>query len=175
MKMSVLQQQIQAILFASGDPYDQSKLADFLNLDFKTLAKLIDGINNEFLDVKIPLQILKLDESYQMTSREEFGPIIKDALEIKKNTPLSQAALEVLAIIAYNQPVTKSFIEQVRGIDSGTVVNSLLSKELVMEAGRLELPGKPIAYKTTPNFLRCFSISSIEALPAIPERANLIQ
>lgn len=90
------------------------------------------------------------------------------ALEVKNNTPLSQAALEVLAIIAYNQPVTKSFIEQIRGVDSSSVVNALVAKELVQEMGRLEIPGRPISYGTTEHFLRCFGMKSIETLPKLP-------
>lgn len=95
--------------------------------------------------------------------------MIREALEVKNNTPLSQAALEVLAIIAYNQPVTKSFVEQIRGVDSSSVVNSLVAKGLVQEMGRLEIPGRPISYGTTEHFLRCFGMQSIETLPKIPQ------
>lgn len=91
-------------------------------------------------------------------------------MEIKKNTALSPAALEVLTIVAYNQPVTKSFVEQVRGVDSSGTVNSLVDKKLLTEAGRLDLPGRPIAYKTTDAFLRAFQISSLEELPELPEQ-----
>lgn len=113
--------------------------------------------------------ILDLDQSYQMVTREEYAAVIREALEVKNNTPLSQAALEVLAIIAYNQPVTKSFVEQIRGVDSSSVVNSLVAKGLVQEMGRLEIPGRPISYGTTEHFLRCFGMQSIETLPKIPQ------
>ena len=89
-------------------------------------------------------------------------------LASRKNVPLSGAAMEVLAIIAYNQPVTKSFVEQVRGVESGQIVNNLVEKALVEEAGRLDVPGRPITYRTTPNFLRCFGISSLAELPPLP-------
>lgn len=171
--MNSLQQKIQAVLFASGEPYEAAKLAQILQVDKRTLSGLVHSVNDGFEKSKSPFQILELGSSYQMTTKAEFGAIIKEALEVKRNTPLSQASLEVLAIIAYNQPVTKSFIEQVRGIDSGSIVNTLVAKELVTEAGRLELPGRPVAYQTTPNFLRCFGMSGIEALPKIPERVAI--
>lgn len=101
--------------------------------------------------------------------------VIRQALEVKNNTPLSQAALEVLAIIAYNQPVTKSFIEQIRGVDSSSVVNALVAKELVQEMGRLEIPGRPISYGTTEHFLRCFGMKSIETLPKLPQSTQNAQ
>lgn len=160
-------QQLQAVLFASGEPYEAAKLAQVLGLDRTTLERLVDSVNESYK--KFPFQILRLGECYQMTTKEQYAPIIKEALEIRRDASLSQAALEVLAIIAYNQPVTKSFVEQVRGVDSGSVVNSLVAKELVEEAGRLEIPGRPIAYRTTANFLRCFGMKDIQALPRIPE------
>ena len=104
-----------------------------------------------------------------MVTGEEYAAVMREALEVKNNTPLSQAALEVLAIIAYNQPVTKSFVEQIRGVDSSSVVNSLVAKGLVQEMGRLEIPGRPISYGTTEHFLRCFGMQSIETLPKIPQ------
>ena len=109
-----------------------------------------------------------------MTSKPEFAPYIKSALETRRQTPLTQAALEVLAIVAYNQPVTKSFVEQVRGVDSSGVVNSLVERDLLEEYGRLDLPGRPIAYKTTENFLRCFGMNDISGLPPIPDSSGQI-
>ena len=105
-----------------------------------------------------------------MSSRTEYAEIIRDVLELRKNTPLSSAAFEVLAVIAYNQPVTKSFIEQVRGVDCSGVVTTLIEKGLLEERGRLELPGKPLLYGTTKNFLRCFSISDLSELPPLPQK-----
>ena len=140
-KLSELEKSIQAILFASGEPYEKDRLAKILEIDRDTLEKIIERINE--LYKKTAFVILELDQSYQMVTRAEYAQVIQKALEVKNNTPLSQAALEVLAIIAYNQPVTKSFIEQVRGVDSGSVVNSLVAKGLVEEQGRLEIPGRP--------------------------------
>ena len=104
-----------------------------------------------------------------MCTNPDFADYIKKALEIKKNIPLSQAAMEVLAIIAYNQPVTKSFVEQVRGVESSQIVNNLVEKGLVEEAGRLDVPGRPISYKTSINFLRCFGLSGLDKLPPLPD------
>ena len=104
-----------------------------------------------------------------MVSKKEFAPQIRTVMDLRRNTPLSQAALEVLAVVAYNQPVTKAFVEQVRGVDCSGVIGSLTTKGLVEEKGRLELPGRPLLYGTTENFLRCFNISSLDELPPLPE------
>lgn len=159
---------LQAVLFTSGEPMEGSRLAKLFSVNTEVIDHLIDSINDDY--ESLPFQILKLGGSYQMVTRPEHGDIIREALEAKHNAPLSQAAMEVLAIIAYNQPVTRAFIEQVRGIDSSSVVSSLVSKGLVAEAGRLEIPGRPIAYETTPAFLRSFGMNDIEALPQIPLR-----
>ena len=159
---------IQAVLFASGEPMEASRLAKLFSVNTGVVENLIDAINDDY--ESLPFQILKLGSSYQMVSRPEHADIIRQALEAKQNAPLSQAAMEVLAIIAYNQPVTRNFIEQIRGIDSSSVVSSLVNKGLVAEAGRLEIPGRPIAYETTATFLRCFGMKDIEALPKIPQR-----
>lgn len=159
---------IQAVLFASGDPIEISRLSKLFSVNPTVIEHLVDDINDSY--ASFPFQILKLGDSYQMVSKAEYADVIRQALESKHNAPLSQAAMEVLAIIAYNQPVTRNFIEQVRGIDSSSVVSSLVSKGLVAEAGRLEIPGHPIAYKTTPTFLRSFGMKDIEALPRIPDR-----
>lgn len=172
-KLSELEKSIQSILFASGEPYEKDRLAKILEIDRDTLEKIIERINE--LYKKTAFVILELDQSYQMVTRAEYAQVIQKALEVKNNTPLSQAALEVLAIIAYNQPVTKSFIEQVRGVDSGSVVNSLVAKGLVEEQGRLEIPGRPISYGTTEHFLRCFGMKNIEALPKLPQQTQMQQ
>lgn len=162
---------IQAILFAAGEPMEASRLAKIFSVNTSVIDNVINTINDDY--EAFPFQILKLGDSYQMVTRSEYGDVIREALEAKHNAPLSQAAMEVLAIIAYNQPVTRAFIEQIRGIDSSSVVSSLVSKGLVAEAGRLEIPGRPIAYETTPAFLRCFGMKDIEALPKIPQREAL--
>ena len=159
--ISELEKSVQAILFAAGDPYEKERLTKLLGINRETLDQVVQRVND--LYQQTAFVILDLDQSYQMVTREEYAAVIREALEVKNNTPLSQAALEVLAIIAYNQPVTKSFVEQIRGVDSSSVVNSLVAKGLVQEMGRL------ISYGTTEHFLRCFGMQSIETLPKIPQ------
>lgn len=161
---------IEAIIFAYGEPIETSKISEVAQIEPEMVEKLIKLLNDKYQSTNSSLKILKLNDSYQFTTRREFAPYIKLALETKRNAVLSQAALEVLTIIAYNQPVTKSFVEQVRGVDSSSVVNSLVEKELLEEDGRLDLPGRPVAYKTTANFLRCFQLTSLEELPPLSNR-----
>ncbi|MBO4876959.1 MAG: SMC-Scp complex subunit ScpB [Ruminococcus sp.] len=161
---------VEAILFASGEPIELYRLSEASGVDVGTLPSLIRLLNERYDDYGSGITIKKLESSYQMCSREEYAPQIRAALETKKNTPLSNAAMEVLTIIAYNQPVSKSFVENVRGVDSSSVVNNLVEKGLVEEAGRLDVPGRPIVYRTTPVFLRTFGLSSVSELPPIPGR-----
>lgn len=159
---------IEAILFASGDPIEIYRLSEASGVDVGTIPRLVRLLNERYDDCGSGLCIKKLDSSYQMCTREEFAPMLKTALETKRSTPLSNAAMETLTIIAYNQPVSKGFIENVRGIDSSSVVNNLVEKGLIEEAGRLDIPGKPIVYRTTPVFLRSFGLASTDDLPILP-------
>ena len=159
---------IEAILFASGDPIEIYRLSEASGVDVGTIPRLVRLLNERYDDCGSGLCIKKLDSSYQMCTREEFAPMIKTALETKRSTPLSNAAMETLTIIAYNQPVSKGFIENVRGIDSSSVVNNLVEKGLIEEAGRLDIPGKPRVYRTTPVFLRSFGLASTDDLPILP-------
>ena len=159
---------VEAILFASGDPIEIYRLSEASGVDVGTIPRLVRLLNERYDDCGSGLCIKKLDSSYQMCTREEFAPMIKTALETKRSTPLSNAAMETLTIIAYNQPVSKGFIENVRGIDSSSVVNNLVEKGLIEEAGRLDIPGKPIVYRTTPVFLRSFGLASTDDLPILP-------
>ena len=167
MKLEELKGQMLAILFASGEPVEEERLAAGLGIDRETVYKVWLSVN-DMLEQGMPFQVLHLEHTYQLVLREEFSPLVRQVLEQKKNTPLSQAALETLAVVAYNQPVTRAFVEQVRGVDSSGVISSLVEKRLIEEAGRLELPGRPLAYRTTANFLRCFGLESLEKLPPLP-------
>ena len=138
-----------------------------------TLSSMIKLLNERYNDCGSGICIKKLENSYQMCTREEFAPYIRKALETKKSSPLSNAAMEALTIIAYNQPVSKGFVENVRGIDSSSVINNLVEKGLVEEAGRLDVPGKPIVYKTTEVFLRCFGLSSVSDLPVLAGQGEM--
>lgn len=117
--------------------------------------------------------LLRLGSKYQLCSRVEYAQQVRSVLDIKKNAPLSPAAFEVLAVVAYNQPVTKAYVEQIRGVDCSGVISTLCQKGLLEEKGRLDLPGRPLLYGTTPDFLRCFCISSLSELPELPERPEV--
>lgn len=161
---------IEAILFASGEPVSPDKLAEASKIDVETVVKLIDQLERRYNVQESGIRIIRVNNCFQLATREELADYVKAALETRRQTPLSQAAMETLSIVAYNQPVTKAFVEQVRGIDSSSVVNTLVERDLLEEAGRLELPGRPVAYRTTNTFLRCFGISSLEELPPLPNQ-----
>ena len=162
---------IEAILFANGEPISLSRIAESLELDMETALRLTEDLVNEYALREGGLRILRLENSYQMCSAKEYAQPVRRALDLRRNTPLSQAAMEVLAIVAYNQPVTRAFIDQVRGVDCGAVVQGLMAKSLIEERGRLELPGRPLLYGTTNDFLRCFGLNSITELPPLPQNA----
>ena len=139
---------LEAMLFAAGDPVEPGKLAEVLDVDVENVIKMLGHLEAMY---------------------EEYSDEVRGLLEIKKNTPLSQAAFEVLAIVAYNKTVTRSFIEQIRGVDCSGPVSNLIQKGLIEEKGRLDLPGRPLVYGTTDRFLRCFSLNSLDDLPDLPE------
>ncbi len=172
MEIRKLQGAIEAILFASGEPVPESRLAEVLALDRETVRKLMQFLMDRYNKPKSGISIVRVDESYQMCSSAQYAAEVRSALELRRNTPLSQAAMEVLAVVAYNQPVTKAFVDQVRGVDCGGVMATLSAKGLIEERGRLELPGRPLLYGTTENFLRCLHISSLEELPPLPNEAD---
>lgn len=161
---------IEAIMFAYGEPITIEKLSEASGIDRETAVKLIDQLERRYNVQESGLRILRINDGFQIAARQEYAENIKAALETRKQQPLSQAAMETLSIVAYNQPVTKAFVEQVRGIDSSSVVNTLVERNLLEEAGRLDLPGRPVAYRTTDNFLRCFGLSRIEELPPLPNQ-----
>ncbi len=158
----------EAILFAAGEPLETDKIAEAMEISNEDVITLFEQLNEEYNKRDGGLTILKLANKIQLATKKDYYPYVRVVLEIKRNTPLSQAAFEVLAVIAYNQPVTKSFIEQVRGVDCSGVVSSLCEKGLIEERGRLDLPGRPLLYGTTDSFLRCFSLSSLADLPPLP-------
>ena len=165
MKNTELKCAVQAILFASGVPVPLETISRALEQKPKQTQLILEELIREYSSEEYGIKIIRLEDSYQMCSKKEYGEYIRRVMDIKRNAPLSQAAMEVLAVIAYNQPVTKAFIEQVRGVDCSGVVGSLASKGLIEEKGRLELPGRPLLYGTTDNFLRCFQIESLDELP----------
>ena len=165
---------VEAVLFASGEPVDTQRLCEVTGLVGDELEQVMSALDEKYAKADSGIELLRLENSYQLATKQEFAASVKSALEIKKNSQLSPAALETLTVIAYNQPVTKGFVENVRGVDSSGVVNSLVEKDLLVEAGRLDLPGRPIAYRTTDNFLRAFRLSSLKDLPPLPEQSEQI-
>lgn len=165
---SKLQSAVEAILFAAGEPIELDRIATVLEIEPELADQILYNLAADLDERNSGICLLKLGDKYQLSSRMEYAEIIRDFLELRKNTPLSQAAFEVLAVIAYNQPVTKSFVEQVRGVDCSGVITTLCQKKLIEEKGRLDLPGRPLIYGTTPEFLRAFCISSLDELPPLP-------
>lgn len=163
---------LEAVLFATGEPVEAEKLAQALQEDETVIVNALHSLQERYNSPESGICLLKLDNKYQICTKKMYAENIRAVIEVKKNTPLSQAAFEVLAIIAYNQPVTKSFIEQIRGVDCSGVISNLCQKALIEEKGRLELPGRPLVYGTTSDFLRCFSLSSLDDLPPVPGKNN---
>lgn len=160
---------IEAILFAAGDAVSSERLQLVLNISTKQLTEHMKSLSNKYDFERRGIMLVKMENKYQLCTRPEYAEYIRKTTETRRQPSLSQAALEVLSVIAYRQPVTKAYIEQVRGVDSSNTVNSLVEKGLVEENGRLDVPGRPMLFKTTSVFLRAFSISSISELPTLPE------
>lgn len=170
MEIKQYQAALEAVLFAAGEPVPLDRLATALELDVSATQQLMDDLMQDYHTAAGGLTILKLDDCYQMCTKRDFALYVRRAMEMRRNTPLSQAAMEVLAIVAYNQPVTRAVIDQVRGVDCGAVLQGLQQKGLVEEQGRLELPGRPLLYGTTVHFLRCFGLSGLAELPPLPRK-----
>lgn len=169
MKKDELLGAIEAVLFSYGEPMTVERIAQIFEKGVKETEKALCELAEKIENRCGGVQLLRLDNAWQLASRKEYSEYIKKAFDIKRKTPLSSAALEVLAVIAYNQPVTKAFVEQVRGVDCSGVLGTLSEKGLIEERGRLELPGRPLLYGTTKNFLRCFSIEDLSQLPPLPK------
>lgn len=160
---------LEAILFASGEPVPMDRITQVLDITPECAAAAAELLQDKFNKPNSGIHVVRMNDSLQFCMNPEYIAPVREILEIKKNTPLSPAAMEVLSLVAYNEPVTKAFIEQVRGVDCSGVLGSLTQKGLIEERGRLELPGRPLLYGTTDTFLRCFGLSSLEELPPIPE------
>ena len=165
---------IEAILFAYADPMPIAKLSEVLGITVSACRQQLEEMSEINKDKNRGLMLVFLDDCVQLVSKKEFSSIIKSSIEQKHQSKLTPVSMEVLAIIAYNQPVTKGFIEQVRGTNSNNIVNSLLEKGLIEEAGRMDIPGKPISYKTTKVFLRSFGLKDLSQLPPLEEDEQMI-
>lgn len=168
MKQEYQSAALEAVLFAAGEPIETDRLAEALGMTAEEIIVAAGALKASLDESGSGLQLLALGASWQLTTRAEYAEEIRSLLEVKRNTPLSAAAMETLTIIAYNQPVTKGFVERVRGVDSGSVVNTLVERGLLEEAGRIEVPGRPVTYRTTSHFLRSFGMQSLADLPPLP-------
>lgn len=160
---------VEAVIFASGEPVECQKIAQAFEMDADDVRAIADRLVDIYNERNGGIALVRMDDKYQFVTRPAYLDDIRKVLDVRRNQPLSQAAFEVLAIIAYNQPVTKSFIEQVRGVDCSGVIGTLTQRDLIEECGRLDLPGRPLLYCTTTTFLRCFCMSSLDELPELPE------
>ncbi len=167
MELTELQRAIEAILFAAGERVDAERLSFALEVDKADVIAAADALADALAFQRRGIRIVRLDEGYQMVSSGEMADFVTKCLETRKPPKLSASQLETLTIVAYYQPATKAMVEQIRGVDSSYSIGALLNKKLIEEAGRLNVPGRPIQYKTTPDFLRTFGISSLEELPEI--------
>ena len=172
MEQIELQRAIEAILFAAGERIEVSRLSMVLEVDANEIIAAADALADELAFNRRGVRIIRLEDDYQMVSSGEMADYITKALETRKPPKLSASQLETLTIIAYYQPATKAMVEQIRGVDSAYSISALLNKKLIEDAGRLNVPGRPIQYKTTPDFLRTFALNSLEDLPEI-EKVNL--
>ena len=162
-----LQRAIEAILFAAGERVEIARLCATMEADEADVIAATDQLANDLAFQRRGIRILRLEDGYQMVSSGEMADYVTKCLETRKPPKLSSSQLEALTIIAYYQPATKAMVEQIRGVDSSYSIAALMNKKLIEEAGRLNVPGRPIQYKTTPDFLRTFGLSSLEELPPI--------
>ena len=159
---------IEAILYAAGYPVKYSKLAEVLGLDEHNVRTLVEHMAKTYNSDKSKrgISLLTFEETCQFCTKEQYAPYIREALGIRRGGNLSASSMEVLAIVAYNQPITRTFVDQVRGVDSSYAMNSLIDKGLIEACGRLDAPGRPMLYATTEKFLRVFGLLSLSELPA---------
>ncbi len=167
MEQTELQRAIEAILFAAGEPVEAIRIATALETDINDILEAADTMANDWAFQRRGIRIVKLEDAYQMVSSGEMADYVAKALETRKPPKLSSSQLETLTIVAYYQPATKAMVEKIRGVDSSYSVGALLNKKLIEEAGRLDVPGRPILYRTTADFLRTFGLRSLEELPEI--------
>ena len=158
----------ESVLFASGEPVHISRICMALNTDRPRAEEALQRLGDYYAFERRGIRLIRMEDSYQLCSAPEYAEIIRRAFEIRKTAKLSQPALEVLAIIAYYQPVTRAQVDQIRGVDSAYTVGLLLDRKLIEACGRLQVPGRPRQYRTTQTFLRSFHLESLEELPPLP-------
>ena len=169
MELKEMEAALEGILFAAGEPVGVERLCLALEADRPTVEAVAQRLSDQYSYERRGVRLLKLDNSFQLCSAPEYAGVIRKAMESRRPARLSQPALEVLAIIAYYQPATRAYVDQIRGVDSSYTISLLLERELIEESGRLAVPGRPILYRTTKNFLRSFGLGSLDELPELPD------
>ena len=167
-EMKEIEAAVEGILFASGEPVAVDRICVALDMDRPTVELVLQRLQDYYSYERRGIRLLKMEDSYQLCSAPEYGDQIRKAFENRKPAKLSQPALEVLTIIAYYQPTTRAYVDQIRGVDSSYTVGLLLDRHLIEECGRLQVPGRPRLYRTTQSFLRAFHLNSLEDLPQMP-------
>ena len=168
MEPEELERAVEAVLFAAGEPVELKRLSQALGCETGEVQEAANRLMDRLGFERRGVRVVRLDGAYQMCSAGEMGDFVARALETRKPPKLSASQLETLTVIAYYQPATKAMVEQIRGVDSSYSVTALLNKKLIEECGRLNVPGRPLQYRTTPDFLRTFGLASLEELPELP-------
>lgn len=172
MDMRDFEAALEGILFAAGEPVALDRICQAVDADPETVEKVLRKLEDYYSYERRGIRLIRMEENYQLCSAPEYADVIRRTFEIRKPAKLSQPALEVLTIIAYYQPTTRAYVDQIRGVDSSYTVGLLLDRKLIEECGRLQVPGRPRLYRTTKNFLRAFHLSSLEELPEMPGIEN---
>ena len=163
---------VESILFASGEPVNIERICVALAIDRLTAERILQGLMDYYAYERRGMRLLKIEDCWQLCSAPDYAEAIRRAFEIRKPAKLSQPALEVLTIIAYYQPVTRAYVDQIRGVDSSYTMSLLIDRGMIEKCGRLQVPGRPRQYRTTKQFLRSFHLSSLDELPAMPDMGN---
>ena len=169
LEIKELESAAEGILFASGEPVQLDRICTALELDRPAAEQILQHLSDYYAYERRGIRLLHMDDSWQLCSAPDYADAIRRAFEIRKPVRLSQPALEVLTIVAYYQPTTKAYVDQIRGVDSAYTVSLLLERGLIEECGRLQVPGRPRLYRTTQGFLRTFHLSSLDELPEMPD------
>ena len=169
LEMKELEAAVEGILFASGEPVHIDRICLALDIDRRSAEQVLRRLGDYYSYERRGMRLLQMEDTWQLCSAPDYADIIRRAFEIRKSAKLSQPALEVLSIIAYYQPTTRAYVDQVRGVDSAYTVGLLLDRKLIEECGRLQVPGRPHLYRTTKQFLRAFHLTSLDDLPELPD------
>lgn len=169
MERKEIESAVEAILFASGEPVQVKRLCAALELARPAVERALKDLGDRYAFDQRGIRLVRMEDSWQLCSAPEYGDAVRRALEVRKPAKLSQPALEALTIIAYYQPTTRAYVDQIRGVDSSYTMSLLLNRDLIEECGRLQVPGRPHLYRTTKQFLRAFHLNSLEDLPELSE------